>query len=234
MSCPCGKPAPDGNLCPACGEQIRQNLTTIADRWGDLEQALTRRETHAGEQGKMKRSMVASGTSLNEAAVRARRACTDVVWFILQVIRDDLDAADRPFTPPRIDSRTHDATPRLARWIAAWQVSHITHRTSPETAEEILTDVARAEQATFDALKEYARTVPTGLPCEHHGTSDLGERVPCVGVMEARLGDQMPDLVCSVDASHRIPPDVWSRQYWKRAHVANEAGARRLVDKLRN
>ena len=185
MSCPCGKPAPDGNLCPACGEQIRQNLTTIADRWSDLEQALTRRELHAGEQGKTKRSMVASGTSLNEASVRARRACTDVVWFILQVIRDDLDTAGRPFTPPRVDSRSQDATPRLARWIAAWQVPHITHRTSPETAEEILGDVARAERATFDALKEYARTVPTGLPCEHHGTSDLGERVPAPGLLEA-------------------------------------------------
>src|SRR5690606_30822342 len=116
-----------------------------------------------------------------------------------------------------------DATPRLARWIAAWQVSHITHHTSPETAEEILADVARAERATFDALQEYARTVPTGLPCEHHGTSDLRERPPGVRAREARRKD----------AGHRIPPDVWSRQYWKRAHVANEASARRFVDKLR-
>jgi hypothetical protein len=37
--------------------------------------------------------------------------------------------------------------------------------------------------------------------------------------MSATLGDRMPDLVCSEDRTHRIPPDVWSRNYWKRAHT---------------
>jgi hypothetical protein len=45
--------------------------------------------------------------------------------------------------------------------------------------------------------------------------------------MEATLGDQMPDLVCSADTGHRIPPDVWSRNYWKRAHTMDEGMLRR-------
>jgi hypothetical protein len=51
------------------------------------------------------------------------------------------------------------------------------------------------------------------------GATHTGERVKCGGVMSATLGDRMPDLVCSEDRTHRIPPDVWSRNYWKRAHT---------------
>jgi hypothetical protein len=50
--------------------------------------------------------------------------------------------------------------------------------------------------------------------------------------MRATLGDQMPDLVCSEDATHRIPPDVWSRNYWKRAHTMDETAARRLAERI--
>jgi hypothetical protein len=50
--------------------------------------------------------------------------------------------------------------------------------------------------------------------------------------MRATLGDQMPDLVCSEDATHRIPPDVWSRNYWKRAHTMDEGAARRLAERI--
>ena len=236
--CQCGRPigAAGGSLCAACAEALRANLHKIADRWAYLEQCLMEREpVDNAEQGKAKHGMVSVGTAVNEAAVRARRACTDAVWFALQVIRDDADDAGRPFTPPATSAtRSQDDTPTIARWLAVWQVAHITHRTARDTAEEIARDVAAAEAATYRVVEiGPERKVKVGLPCEQHGTSDLGERVPCPGEMEAKLSRQMPDLVCSVDASHRIPPDVWSRQYWKRAHIVSEDGARRLVDKLR-
>lgn len=222
--CRCGAPLPQGAvLCPRCGDNMREQLHKIADRWPELEAALGATEP-GGEKGRTKNGMRAVGTTINEAAVRARRACTDVVWFMAQVLREDFDNAGREFTPPPTSrTRSQDDTPALARWLADWHVSHFTHKADAETAAEVAHDVERAEAATYRVC-EVGRTrkVPTGMPCEQHGTSDMGERVPCPGVMEATLADHMPDLVCSVDVSHRIPPDVWSRAYWKRAHVQHE------------
>lgn len=234
--CHCGRPigAAGGNLCTTCGDQLRESLHKIADRWTALEQCLTEREaTDRSEQGKAKNGMKAVGTTINEAAATARRACTDAVWFTIQVIRDDLDTAERPFTPPPTNAnRTQDDTPTLARWIADWQVAHITHRTARETAEEIARDVSAAEAATHKVVDVGpVKRVKVGLPCEQHATSDTGERVPCPGEMEAKLSQQMPDLVCTLDPSHRIAPDVWSRQYWRKAHI-DEGAARRFLRKL--
>jgi hypothetical protein len=212
---------------------LRRNLHKIADRWPELEKALTT-PTAGGEKGKTKNSMVSVGTDLNERAVAARRACTDVVWFTLQVVRDDFDTLKRHFTPPAPSAvRSQDDTPRLARWLAMWHISHVTHTTARETAEEIARDVERAERLTFEVTETSPpRQVPTGMACEGHTTSVEGERAPCRGVMRATLGDQMPDLVCSEDATHRIPPDVWSRNYWKRAHTMDESAARRLAERI--
>lgn len=235
--CQCGRPIQDtANLCPSCGDRLRENLHKIADRWHYLEQCLMEREAiDSSEQGKAKNGMKAVGTTINEAAATARRACTDAVWFTVQVIRDDLDTAERPFTPPPTSAtRSQDDTPALARWLAVWQVAHITHRTARETAEEIARDLAAAEAATHKVVDVGpVKRVKVGLPCDQHGTSDMGERVPCTGEMEAKLSQQMPDLVCNVDSSHRIPPDVWSRQYWKRAHIVSEDGARNLIGRMR-
>ena len=231
--CPCGRPAPSANLCARCGDDLRTNLGKIAQRWPELEAALTTTGV-GGEKGNSKHGMIAVGTNVNEAAVRARRACTDVVWFALQVIRDDLDSAGRVFCPPATSAtRSQDDTPRVARWLAAQHVKDITHRTDPETAVAILRDVAAAERLTYLVCETTPpRRIDTGMACEQHGTSALGERVPCAGVMRATLTDAMPDLVCSVDRTHTIPPDVWSRSYWKRAHITNESGARRLAERI--
>jgi hypothetical protein len=232
--CQCGRPISDtANLCTTCGDNLRRNLGKIADRWPELEAALTTPGVDI-EKGKTKNSMVAVGTNVNEQAIAARRACTDVVWFALQVIRDDLDAAGRPFRPPATSAtRSQDDTPTVARWLAAWQLAHITHRADRETAEEILRDVENAEGLTFKVCETTPpRRIDTGMPCEGHGTSVEGERVLCDGVMRATLTDTMPDLVCSVDVTHRIPPDVWSRNYWKRAHPMDETAARNLARRI--
>ena len=68
--CQCGKPAHDGVLCPQCGDDLRNRLRLIADRWTDLEAALTSSEP-GGEKGRTKNGMIEVGTTLNEAAVKA-------------------------------------------------------------------------------------------------------------------------------------------------------------------
>ena len=151
------------------------------------------------------------------------------MWFIVQVIRDDLDTAGKPFSPPPTSAnRSQDDTPHIARYLAAWHVGHITHKTAQETAEEVARDVAQAERLTYLVCETSPpRRIDTGMPCEGHSTSVEGERVPCTGVMRAALTDSMPDLVCSVDPTHRIPPDVWSRNYWRSHHVPMDEGAAR-------
>jgi hypothetical protein len=223
--CVCGRPAQGANLCPTCGEDLRANLTKIADRWPDLEQALTTPGT-GGEQGKTRNGMIAVGTNVNEAAVRARRACTDVVWFTYQVIREDYETADK--------LPSQDFTPHMATWLACWHVSHVTHKTAQETAEEVARDVERAERLTYQVCETTPpRKIDTGMPCEEHSTTEMGERVPCPGRMNTALTESMSDLVCSVDPTHRIPPNVWGALKWKmKHHGVDEGAARNLLRRI--
>ena len=262
--CRCGKPIHDGaHLCGACIDRFRTDLVKIADRWPDLEAALTSTEKVTGGGGRPGRS-TSTGLALNEQVTRARRTATNAVWFILQVLRDDMDdehseaveafenaardlshrelwedgvpeilgrlsgAADRAeFDPPRSTD-----TGVLARWVATWHVPHLTATTAQETTEEVADDLAKAERATFNAL-DPARWVDVNLACDDHGTTELGERVPCEGTMRARVGrGVLPDLVCSVDPSHTISPAQWERAQWRRTRDLDEEGMRRLVRRI--
>lgn len=219
--CLCGRPVQDAaNLCPECDGQLTANLYKIADRWPELEEALTWRESTPRERGgKVKRGMVAPGGTPNEAAMRARRAATDVVWFIAQVLREDFDALGWTFAPPR-NNGTQDGTPALARWIASRHVKHVTHRMAQETAHEVWTDVRKAEARVFSATHPRGiHWTPVNLRCEQHTTDDQGSRVPCPGWMWAKVGnDTMPNLECDYEEGHEIEPKVWEREGWKRRH----------------
>ena len=226
--CQCGRPAPGANLCNTCADDLRANLHKIADRWVELEDALTWRDILPGtigvvsevraEAGERKLAL-STGTNINEQAVRARRAATDAVWFAVQVVRDDMDSAGRAFTPPPSSpNRSQDDTPKVARWLAAWHVSHLTHRADRETAEEIAGDVAKAEKAVYAATHPSGvHWAPVNLKCDQFATSTEGERVPCPGDMWAQVGrDVMPDLECDHDEAHKVAPGVWERSGWKR------------------
>lgn len=248
--CHCGRPLPQGAvLCHRCGDDIADRLTKIADRWAELEDALQWREIVPGVIGTVqddgpsdvahgeRKLPLSTGTTLNQQAVNARRKATDVVWFMVQVIREDLDAAGRPFTPPPVTgNRTQDQTPILARWLAQWHVSHFTHRTERETAEEVAADVERAERDVYRATHPKGeRWVPVNLMCDQWGTTTEGERVPCPGEMWAYVGrDVMPDLICNADETHRIEPQNWERSGWKKKHKQglHPNGVARLVGRL--
>ena len=83
--CQCGRPMTGGNLCTTCGENLRRNLGRIADRWPELEAALTL-SGGGGEKGKTKHSMVAVGTAGtmtirdNGSTVQFIISCGDGAW----------------------------------------------------------------------------------------------------------------------------------------------------------
>ena len=217
-------------LCDPCTDKLREGLRFIADSWEDLEAALTSSEAPAGEKGKQKHGMIAVGTNINEKVIAARTKASETVWFIMGVLRDDLDDEQRVFAPPDL------AVDRLARWVSDWHVDHLASRTADETAVEVANDVAQAKRAVRSAAyPSGVYWVEVGLGCEQHGTSDMGERVPCEGEMRALVGRDagVPDLVCSVDDTHTVEPAVWERMGWKRAHRnLNPEGVANLTRRL--
>ena len=217
-------------LCSFCTDKLRENLTYIAKAWDDLEAALTSSEVPEGEKGKQKHGMVAVGTNINEKAIAARTKASEVVWFIMGVLRDDFDDQGRTFAPPNLPIHG------LARWLADWHVDHLASRTADETSVEVANDVAAAMRAVrAAAYPSGIYWVEVGLSCEQHGTSDMGERVPCDGVMRALVGRSVgvPDLVCSADETHTIEPATWERMGWKKAHRnLNPRGVENLTRRL--
>lgn len=225
--CACGRPIHDGaHLCGHCVTTMREQLRKIIARRDDLLAALTAAEhTQAGPGGN---HADAVGLNLAEPVIRARTKVTDLAWFTVQVLRDDFDDLGRTFTPPRAGA---DSFAILA-WVERWHLPHLTATTTAQTAQELADDVAAAEQATWDAL-EPTRWVDVNLTCDQHGTSDLGERVPCGGQMRAKVGrGKLPDLVCNLDPSHRVSPAQWERAQWRRTKQLDEAGMRALVARI--
>jgi hypothetical protein len=208
-----------GWFCQSCVDRMAEQLQDIADAWDDAEANLaTSIEVGAGEQGRKKHDMVSGDIGLNEHAVRARRAATEIVWFLARVV---MDAADEAGT--RIYLPTVQTVPTLATWLADWQMSRILGFVGELSATAMLRDLREARRLVRSAAyPSGGRKVQTGLPCEQYGTSDLGERVLCAGHMYAWVSPLMtrtPDLVCDVDNTHRLDPATWERAGWKRAHA---------------
>lgn len=218
--------------CNACIDRAGKQLTDIADLWDDLEEALTGSGAIFGsEQGKTKNAgKGATGLEVNEAAVTARRAATAHVWAFARIVFDWADSLDRSIAGPR-----HQTTPEVARWLAKWHVNVFAVHAGRTTALAFIEDTHDVKRAVWSAARPTgARKVETGIPCVDHAVTELGERVPCPGLMVTWVGpetERLPDLVCSVDKAHRVDPATWQAAGWKRAHARpmNEAAMARLA-----
>jgi hypothetical protein len=205
--------------CPACIDRAARQLNDIADAWDDLEERLTSSEVIGGEQGKTKNAgKGATGLIVNEQAVNARRAATAHVWSFARIVFDWADSLDRSIAGPR-----HQTTPEVARWIAKWHVNVFAVHAGRTTALAFIEDTGDVRRAVRSAAyPSGARKVETELPCTEHGTSELGERIPCDGMMVAWVSPDakcLPDLVCTADKTHTIDPTTWQTNGWKRAHA---------------
>ncbi len=240
-ACPCGRPAPNANLCNGCAEHTRDRLLAIADRWPTLTNALTWQDTpHAADTPPKPRHVDPdegagnpTGLTINETAAHAMRNAANVIHYIASVLHDEYDDHGKPFNPPATNG-TLDDIPKLARWIGMWHMAYIAHKLPDEgTVEAIRDDVKRAEHLTYRAIHPSGiKWTPVNLACTDHATTDLGERTPCPGNMWAKVGgDLMPDLVCDADPEHVINPDTWERQGWKR-RLGQATGAARLLERI--
>lgn len=233
-TCQCGRPIHDSaHLCGACVNDLRANLSALAERWGELESALTSTGAGGGERGRQKNGGRATGIVLNEAVVAARTKASHAIWFGVRVLLDDFDDMGITFTE-RFEPGDEA---RVAAWLAARQMRHMTATTAEETAIEWANDIADAEQATWQALHPHRWITVTDCGERVELPDEAGEMVTCIGKLRAQVDTgMMPTLYCSVrPKEHIVEPQQWERMRWKRAHGGfDKAAVGRLMTQIAN
>lgn len=218
-----------GWFCPACEDRLRANLTFIAERWAPLTVAVTSVEAVTGEQGRQKRGGKTHGLRVSHDAIEARRRADVLVSFMVHDLLDRWDEQDRTLPlPERRD------TPALAKWLADWRVIDFTTHPGDQVALEVWTDAADVARRIRWATTPRPSIIDVGIPCDEHGTSDLGERVPCEGRLTAAVtsGQSLPDLRCSADPTHLVTVSEWMHASWKRTRSLDPGAVRDLVRQI--
>lgn len=123
-----------------------------------------------------------------------------------------LVATHTGYQPPR-----QHATDVLLTHVATTRLGHFTEHEDGPTFCQYAEGLAHRVHSA--AWPDGFRTLPTGLPCRVEG---------CTGTYTVRPlpSGAEPDLVCTTDRTHRVPPAVWARDRWR---VQHEAGARHLL-----
>jgi len=113
--------------------------------------------------------------------------------------------------PPR-----HD-TPTLLAHVATTRLGHFTE--TEDGPRFCLYAEHLAHRVHGAAYPDGFRTLPTGLPCQTPA---------CTGTYTVRPlpSGAEPDLICTHDRTHRLPPAAWARDRWR---VQHEDGARHLL-----
>ena len=110
----------------------------------------------------------------------------------------------------------HDAASLLAH-VATHRLGHFTE--ADDGPAFCLYAEGLAHRVHGAAYPDGFRTLSTGLACHHEG---------CTGTYTVRplASGAEPDLVCTRDRDHRVPPAEWARDRWR---VQHEDGARHLL-----
>lgn len=109
------------------------------------------------------------------------------------------------------------ATPTLLAHVATTRLGHFTEGDDGPAFCTYAEGLAHRVHGA--AWPDGFRTLSTGLACQHEG---------CTGTYTVRplASGAEPDLVCTHDRGHRVPPAVWARDRWR---VQHEDGARHLL-----
>lgn len=199
------------HLCWRCTEWMRDSLTTIAQHWPDLEDALS----PAG--GRAASSERVSGTGdlfprlpINGDVSDVMRDARNLVWSAVgQLVQDR----------PDLRMPADHGTGVLADWLARWHVDYIASHPSAAHVMAIGTQLARVVVAVKEAAYQAPPVeVPLDGNCHQTITNAQGQKVPCPGqVVGWQQGDGTKVVRCSVDATHRVPADQWFRTHAYRA-----------------
>lgn len=218
-------------FCVPCTDKMRENLELIATSWLDVERALVSMGSVLREQaGKQKRGGKTHGLMLNETVVEARAKSAAYLRWAARDLMNAYDEAGRVLLLPE-----HRTVPAVARWIAEYHVDAFAAHESDHIALEAWDDLAEIRRLIMrGAYPMGLGKLSLGLPCEQHGTSEEGERIPCTGTLftvTSRKADGYSDLVCTEDGAHRVTPADWMAGSWRRRHTRemDEGAVARLM-----
>ncbi|MCL2453758.1 MAG: hypothetical protein FWD18_00420 [Micrococcales bacterium] len=188
---------------------MRRDLTAIAGAWDDL---VTRLGERGGPDSSGRRSVPGSRPPISLDVSDVVAEIEEWVVFLARVLLDETDWR----TP------ADTSTPALALAIRE-RVGHFTEHTDQMLAAGLVEDADRlARLALSWARPSLRRTIRLGQPCHEHGTDTAGRRVVCHGQLTVALRDDgmISDMVCTVDAEHRLTPDQWFRSQRGRGKAA--------------
>lgn len=181
---------------------VQRHLRAIAETWPALLQQLP--SSSAPDQARGKRTKrAASPIPINAHVSDVIAEITEWTVFLARVLMDETD-----WTPASTD------TPDLLRQIADERVGHFTAHPDEALALGVADDAERlAKLARTTAYPSGRRKIPLNIACIEHGTSDLGERIPCTGSLYTVLvpDESIGDFICDQDPAHRMTPLQWQR-----------------------
>ena len=193
------------------GDHIAAHLRLIRTSWEDMLPQGPR--TGSGEPVKGSKE---PPPPVPIAVVSLRReACEVLASWCRLVIDEAVDVEGHRMTV-RLDGSDAHA---MAGWLLTW-ADWLGGHDAGKGADDELGNVARQCESIAKQLR--TRRFRVGR-CIEHGTSDLGERVPCPGWLMATLSsedDLLPSsLRCTVDPDHEYPAGEW-RMLGDRIHSA--------------
>ena len=183
----------------------RDDLLAIADTWPDLLARLGK-EGSSAQDGMPRPVSRTPGLVINEQVSQVMADIRDWCMFLARQLLDESD-----WTPPRgLD------TPGMLAHIARTRIGFFTEH--PDEGLRLgFGDDAREMRhlAERTAYPSGRRMIPLDIVCMEHDTSPAGERVKCLGEYGVLLDPDrpglIPDMVCSLDRTHRITPAEWQR-----------------------
>lgn len=205
----------------------RDDLLAIADTWPDLLERLVQQGS-SGSDG-MPTAVVRdeTGIEINEYVSQVHFEVMYWAQFLARVLMDEVVISwtvdGETFTKPWAPRNT--GVPDMLTEIARTRIGHFTSHPDKMLRLAFFDDAKDMRRKIEHAAYPQGPALDTGIACESHDTSDKGERIICAGVYTVRPlpADTIPDLICSVDRTHMLSPDVWSRPSWKLAHEQKSA-----------
>lgn len=202
------------HLCWRCTEWLRDSLSSIAQHWPDLEDAL------APAGGRAASSERVSGTGdlfpplpINGNVSDLMRDARNTVWSTVgQLVQDR----------PDLRMPADHGTGVLADWLARWHVDYLASHPSAAHLVSVSVELARIAPAVKEAAYQSPPVeVPLDGNCHHIEIREVDGKKVKWGCGGAVVAVQTPDgrkvVRCTVDITHRVPADQWFRTHAYRA-----------------